>query len=125
MCWVEHNTPLDCRLGDGAEAGQTFARKVGGMPRPGAAFWAAYAGLMCSECMRGGPPSSVSLQAVNKVFESGVQAHGRDAVDLWLLWVEFMRESQHDTAALTSRAVRNLLPECADEFSLRLHAQLG
>eukprot|EP00892_Ulva_mutabilis_P011884 jgi/Ulvmu1/9068/UM005_0161.1 len=112
-------------LGDGAEAGNSFAQKVAGMPRPGVDFWASYAGLMCSECMQTQPSSSVSIQAVNRVFERGVQAHGRDAVDLWLQWVEFMRESQQDTAAVASRAVKTLLPEHADEFSLRLHAQLG
>lgn len=95
------------------------------MPRPGVCFWMAYTSLMCSECVRGQAPPGQCIQAVNRVFERAVNAHGRDAVDLWLQWVEFMRESQQDSAAVSGRAVHTLHPERADEFSLRLNAQLG
>lgn len=65
------------------------------------------------------------MKEVNQVFESAVQAHGRDAVELWIQWIEFMREHRGDTAILASRAVRTLSPELADDFSLRLNDELG
>lgn len=65
------------------------------------------------------------MKDVNQVFETAVQAHGRDAVQLWLQWVEFMRECREDTAILASRAVHTLSPDLADDFSLRLNEQLG
>lgn len=95
------------------------------MPRPGAAFWLSYTRLLCGNCTHGREAPQASVKDVTKVFESAVQAHGRDTVDLWLQWIEFMRECRQDTAAIASRAVRTLAPELADAFSLRLHEQLG